>query len=213
MIDWGELIGAEKQTEHSENAPISGARPSTFNGDLAKVGQLKTNGHKGFEISAPLAPLAPLKKQGVGLEKGNNLPEEGVASDNYCDAKTYSVNPIAVTLLLTCCNKTTFSREETIEAIINLQTMPQPEQIRSWTILCQKHSIDPYRVTYPFTQSPNKGTSCQGCKNIDMQKILTDKRPVYRFICKQHHQILEAYYVGERILIAPESCNDYLPTA
>ncbi|MBA3756419.1 MAG: hypothetical protein H0X02_09425 [Nitrosomonas sp.] len=123
------------------------------------------------------------------------------------------MNPIAITLLLACCNKATFTKEETLEAIIKLQTIPQPEQIRSWAILCQKHGIDPHRVIYPFTRSSNKGTSCQGCKHIEMQKIPTDKRSVYRFICSKQHQILEVYYVGERVLIAPESCGDCLPTA
>lgn len=147
------------------------------------------------------------------LEQENNSPGESGAADNYCDAKTYPVNPIAMCLLLTCCNKATFTKEETIEAIINLQTIPQQEQIRSWAMLCYKHGIDPHHIIYPFTQSPNKGTSCQGCRHIEMLKIPTDKRPVFRFVCSKHHQLLEALYVHERVLIAPESCRDYLPTA
>ncbi|MEK6736016.1 MAG: hypothetical protein AABY47_05560 [Pseudomonadota bacterium] len=116
-------------------------------------------------------------------------------------------------MLLTCCHKTTINKEETLEAIWKLQTIPQSEQIRSWAILCYKNGIDPHRVIYPFTQSPNKGTSCQGCKHIEMLKIPTGKRPVFRFVCNQRHQLLEAHYVHERVLIAPESCRDYLPTA
>ena len=151
--------------------------------------------------------------KGGGKENGNHAPGEGGASDNYCDAKTYPVNPIAMCLLLTCCNKTTFTKEETIEAILNLQTIPQQEQVRSWAILCYKNGIDPHRVIYPFTQSPNKGTSCQGCKHIEMLKVPTDKRPVFRFVCSLHHQLLEVHYIHERVLLAPESCRDYLPTA
>ena len=213
MIDWGELIGAENHTGNSQNAPISGARPTALSGDCKKVGRTESSNQAGLDDSAPLAPLAPLKKQGAGLEQENNSPGEGVASDNYCDAKTYPVNPIAVTLLLTCCHKTTINKEETLEAIWKLQTIPQQEQIRSWAMLCQKNGIDPHRVTYPFTRSSNKCTSCQGCKHMEMQKIPTDKRPVYKYICKQQHQILEAYYLCERVLIAPESCRDYLPKA
>lgn len=212
MIDWGELIGAENQAENSSNAPSSGACPTIFNDDAEEVGRLKSSIHAGFDSSAPLAPLAPLKNKGIGKEHENNPPGEGGASDNYCARETYPVNPIAVILLLTCCNKATVNKEEALEAIWKLQTIPQPEQIRSWAILCQEHGIDPYHVIYPFTQSSRRGTSCRGCKHIEMQLIPTDKRPVYRFTCKQHHPMLEAYYLGERVLVAPESCGDYLPT-
>ena len=167
----------------------------------------------GFLELIPTKPTKPTQDGGGGIENGNNPPVEGGASDNYSDAKTYPVNPIAVTLLLTCCNKATFTKEETMEAIINLQTFPQQEQIRSWAMLCYKHGIDPHRVIYPFTQSPNKGTSCQGCKHMEMLKVPTDKRPVFRFVCSLHHPLLEVHYIHERVLLAPESCRDYLPTA
>lgn len=241
MIDWDGLIGAGNQAENSgitpmphtmngaenqvenseitpeniEITPSSGARPTIFNDDSKEVGRLKSSIHKGLEGPAPLAPPAPLKNKGVGQEQENNQPDEAGASDNYCAGETYPVNPIAVILLMTCCNKATFNKEEILEAIWQLQTIPQLEQIRLWAILCQEHGIDPYHVIYPFTlltPSSNQGISCQGCKHIDMRLIPTDKRPVYRFTCKQHHPILEAYYLGERILIAPESCCDYLPT-
>ncbi|MDV6347294.1 hypothetical protein R2083_07160 [Nitrosomonas sp. Is35] len=213
MIDWDELIRAENDTETSENTPNSRARPTDSDGHHGKVGQLETNNQDVLDDSALLALPALLKNKGVGFEQENHAPGEGVASDNYCATKTHPINPIAVTLLLTCCNKATFTKEETIEAIINLQTIPQSEQVRSWAILCQKYGINPHKVIHPFIRSSNKGTSCQGCKHIEMQKIATDKRPVFRFTCKQQHPMLEAFYVGERVLIAPESCGDYLPTA
>ncbi len=213
MIDWDVLIRADNETENAEITPESRARPTASDDDFEKVGRLESSNDNGFKDYALLALPALLKNKGVELEQENNPPDEGGASDNYCATETHPVNPIAMCLLLTCCNKATFSKEETIEAIINLQAIPQPEQIRSWAMICQKHGIDPHRVIYPFTKSSNKGTSCQGCKHIEMQKISTVKRPVYRFVCSQHHQILEAYYVGDRVLIAPESCGDYLPTA
>ncbi|SNX61277.1 hypothetical protein SAMN06296273_2731 [Nitrosomonas ureae] len=213
MIDWGVLIGAENNIENAAIPPKSRARPTALGVDSEKVGQLQTNSHNGSSDSAPLAPPAPLKNKGVGLEQGNNPPVEGGASDNYCATETHPVHPIAICLLLTCCNKVTASKDEIMEQIIKLQTMPQSEQVRTWAMTCQKYGIDPYRIIYPFTQSSNKGISCQGCKHISMEKILTDKRPVFRFVCGQHHPMLEAFYVGERVLIAPESCTDYLPTA
>jgi len=214
MIDWDVLIRADNELDNTGINPESRARPTALDGDHQKVGRLESSNDKGFKDSALLALPALLKNEGVGLEQGNNPPGEGGASDNYCATETYPVNPIAVTLLLTCCNKATFSKEETIEAIISLKTIPQSEQIRSWATLCQKHSIDPHRVIYPFTQSPNKGTSCQGCRHLEMDMIsIEGKRRVFRFVCKQRHHLLEAFYVHERVLIAPESCRDYLPTA
>jgi hypothetical protein len=121
----------------------------------------------------------------------------------------HPINPIAVTLLLICCNKATINKEETLEAIWNLRTIPQSEQIKSWAILCQNYHINPHKVTHPFTESRNIGSGCQGCKHISMEKIPTDGRPVYRYVCGKQHHMLEAFYIGERVLVAPESCNDY----
>lgn len=213
MIDWDVLIGAENTTDQPGIAPKSGARPSALSDDSEKVGQLQSSIHKAFENSAPIAPLAPLKNERVGLEQENNSPVEGGASENYCATEIHPINPIAMCLLLTCCNKATFTKEETLEAIINLRTIPQSEQTRSWAILCQKHGIDPHRVIYPFTQSPSKGTSCQGCKHISMELLPTGGRSVYRFVCGKQHHMLEAFYIRERVLIAPESCHDYLSKA
>jgi hypothetical protein len=203
MINWDTLIKPENSGQIS--------------GNEAECRNSESNCSCGFQDFVPTVPTVPTSFEGGRKEKENHAPGEGVASDNYCDAKTYPVNPIAVTLLLTCCNKTTVNKEETLEAIWKLQTIPQQEQIRSWAILCYKNGIDPHRIIYPFVQSPNKGTSCQGCKHLNMQSIHTvhteGKRRVYRFVCSQHHQILEAFYVAERVLIAPESCGDYLSTA
>lgn len=212
MIDWNTLIQTNADSETLEINAKSRARPTTHDDVLEKVGQPKPNEHNGLDDSARLARLARPKNKGVGVEQENNPHVEGVASDNFRDAKTYSVNPIAICLLLSCCNKATASGEEIFEQIMKLQAVPQPEQIRAWAMTCQKYGIDPYRIIHPFTESHNNGTSCQGCKHISMQKILTDKRPVFRFVCGQNHHMLEAFYVGERVLIAPESCNDYQPT-
>lgn len=166
-----------------------------------------------INCARPARPARP-KNNGVGDNQENNLHVKGVASDNFRDAKTYSVNPITICLLLTCCNKTTASQEETLEAIMKLQAIPQQEQIRSWTMLCHSNDIDPYRIIYPFIQSPNKGKSCQDCKHLEMQSIHKEgTRRVFSFVYSQHHHILEAYYIYERVLIAPESCNDYQSTA
>lgn len=211
MIDWNALI----KPESSEQIPGNGSECRNKAGFVGtENAQCRNSGSKYSCRSSDFVPTVPTQNKGVRKEKENHTPVEGVASDNFSDTKTHPINPIAVTLLLTCCNKATIGKEETLEAIWKLEIIPQPEQIRSWAILCQKYGIDPYRIIYLFTQSPNKGTSCQGCKHLEMDLIHTEgKRRVFRFVCSQHHQILEAFYVGERVLIAPESCTDYLPTA
>ena len=154
MIDWEVLIRADNEIENAEFTPNSRARPTDSDGGYEKVGRLESSNDNGFKDSALLALPALLKNEGVGLEQENNPPGEGGASDNYCATETYPVNPIAVTLLLTCCNKATINKAETLEAIWKLRTIPQSEQIRSWAMLCLNYGINPYHVIYPFTQYP-----------------------------------------------------------
>ncbi len=212
MIDWVALIGETKTDEEADNCPESGELPHTLGSDSEKVGKPKTNNDKGLKEISPLSPLSPLLFEGIGNRQENNSSREGVSSDNFRDAKTYSVNPIAICLLLTCCNKATVNKEETLGAIMKLQTIPQPEQIRSWAILCHDYGIDPFSIIYPFTQSPGKGTDCQGCQHFDMQLIQKpNERKQYHWTCNKSHSTLEAHSVGGRTLIAPAECKDYSP--
>jgi hypothetical protein len=213
MIDWDAMIKPENGRKNAVNKAECREFPTMSDTNNENVGTMKANIHKGFSDCSRHFRHFRQENEGVGIKQENNSPGEGGTSDNYCATETYPVNPIAVTLLLTCCNKVTINKEETLEAIWKLQTIPQSEQVRTWAMICQKYGIDPYRIIYPFTKTSNKGTSCQGCKHISMQKIHTDKRPVFRFVCGQHHHMLEAFYMGERVLIAPETCTDYLPTA
>ncbi len=217
MINWNTLI----KPEDGEQTPANYAKCRNKTGfvgtETAPSRNTESNDSCGLQDFVPTVPTVPTSFTGGRKENENHAPGEGVASDNFRDAKmcpVYPVNPIAVTLLLTCCNKATIDKNETIEAIMKLQTIPQSEQIRSWAMLCQSHGIDPHRVIYPFTRSTNQGTSCKGCKNIDMKLIPTENaRQVYRFVCRKNHPMLEAHYVGERVLIAPETCQDYQSTA
>jgi len=179
---------------------------------VGKVGKPEPSNYEGFKDFSPLSPLSPLVFPGVGNKQENNPSREGVASEHLRDAKTYICHPIAVTLLLAVCYKFEASGEEFLQAIIKLQTIPPLEQVRSWAMLCQRNGIDPHQIIYPFSQSPGKGTDCQGCQHIDMQTIhKPNERKLYHWVCKRNHAILESHYVGKRTLIAPESCNDYIP--
>ena len=213
MIDWSAMI----KPEDNEQIPANGAECRNKTGFVGtenpQCRNADSNDSCGFQVFVPTVPTVPTSFAGDGKEKENHAPGEGVASDNFRATKTHPVNPIAVTLLLTCCSKATVDKEETLEAIWKLQTIPQSEQIKSWAILCLNHGIDPHKAIRPFTKSSNTGTSCQGCKHISMELIPTDSRPVYRFVCGKQHHMLEAFHIGERVLIAPESCNDYKSTS
>ncbi len=209
MIDWDVLF----RSENVENTPKSRARPTTSGTDIEESGGLKTSSQGGLEHCARHDRRARQKNNRVGNEDEILSPLEGMASDNFRDEKTYICHPVAVSLLLAVCYKFEASGEEILQAIIKLQTIPPLEQVRSWAILCQSNGIDPHQIIYPFTQSPGKGTDCQGCQHIDMQTInKPNERRLYHWVCKRNHPILESHYVGKRTLIAPESCKGYLPT-
>jgi len=213
MIDWDALAERSESTENKENNPKSRALPDNIPTDSTSRADLKPNTVNGFSGCARHARHARPKNSGVGDNEENLPSREGVASENLRDAKTYFCHPIAVSLLLAVCYKFEASGEEILQAIIKLQTIPPLEQVRSWATLCHNNDIDPHQIIYPFTNSPGKGYDCQGCQHIDMQTInKPDERRLYHWVCKLNHSILESHYVGKRALIAPESCNDYLPT-
>lgn len=213
MIDWDAMIKSENGSKDSVSKPECREFPTMSDTNNENVETVKDNVHEGFRDCSRHFRHFRQENEGVGLKQRNNPPGEGGTSDNYCAAKTYPAHPIAICLLLTCCNKVTASGEEIFEQIMKLQTMPQSEQVKTWAMTCQKYNIDPYKIIHPSIKSSGKGISCQGCKHISMQKIPSDKRSVFRFVCNKQHHMLEVFYIGERVLIAPESCNDYQYTA
>ncbi|MBE7525714.1 hypothetical protein HS096_05010 [candidate division WWE3 bacterium] len=209
MIDWNALIKPEDGEQNPGNSAECRNKTGGVGTENAQCRNTESNDSCGFRDFVPTVPTVPTSFLGDRKENENHAPGEGGASDNFRAAKTHPVNPIAVTLLLTCCNKATVSKEEILEAIWKLQTIPQSEQIKSWAILCQSYGINPHKAIRPFTEHRGTGTSCQGCKHINMELIPSNGRPVYRFVCSKQHHMLEAFYIGERVLIAPESCEDY----
>lgn len=196
MINWNTLVKQSKTEKNLDNQSKSRDVPTKFRLFFESLYSLKSNTDNGLDDKyRPSRPI-PTKKEGGRLFDGNNLPGEGVASENDCAMETYPVNPIAITLLLICCNKAEFTLEEKLEAIINLQTIPQYEQIKSWALLCIDNGIDPYFATSPFTQLHSKGKACQGCKHIEMEKIPDGDRMSFKFVCKQHTQYLKLTMSG-----------------
>ncbi len=101
---------------------------------------------------------------------------------------------------------------ETFKSFAALRTMSPADQVKSWTMLCAKNGVDVVKVIYPYIESKNAGNECTGCMNIDMTE---ESRPGTRrrffWRCKKHHGILQVNLAGERVLIAPDECNDYTP--
>jgi len=207
MINWDALIKPENGEQIPGNSSEGRYKPGFVVTDSAQCRHTESKQSCELQDFVPDVMTVTTSFEGGGKE--NNAPGEGVASDNFRATETHPINPIAVTLLLTCCNKATINKEETLEAIWKLQTIPQWEQVKSWAILCHNHGIDPVKTIRPYYEARTTGTSCHGCKHLDMKLIPTDGRPVYRFTCAKHHGMLELHFIGERVLIAPDSCSDY----
>ncbi|WMJ09360.1 hypothetical protein [Nitrosomonas sp. sh817] len=209
MIDWDTLITPESSEQTAQNTGNCRNKAGFVGTEIADCRNTESIDSCGSSSFVPTIPTIPTSFEGGRKEKENHAPGEGVASDNFRATETHPINPIAVTLLLTCCNKATINKEETLEAIWKLQTIPQWEQVKSWAILCHNHGIDPVKTIRPYYEARTTGTSCHGCKHLDMKLIPTDGRSVYRFTCAKHHGMLELHFIGERVLIAPDSCSDY----
>ena len=213
MLNWGELIGdceEQKDAENGQKSPLSGDRPHYFPTDSEKVGTEESSNHAGYREASPLSPPSPLKKQGEGIEAKSDTRAGGGAADNFSAEKTYPVSPVAVCLLLECCNHLKASRQEVIESLLMLKSMSPPEQVRAWALLCSENGIDPYQVEYPVAQSSGQGVECRGCIHLVNEKIEQPTgRRAFCWVCSRRHALLELGYAGERVLIAPQGCNDY----
>lgn len=206
MPDWDALIGEEIP----KNAPPSGELPHCFLPVSEIVGKAKPNNSKGFEATSPLSPPSPLKKQGGGKGKENETRAGGGATDEFSAAIPHPVSPLAVCLLLACCDRIKADEQEAIGAILSLKHCTPAEQVRAWALSCSDNGIDPYQVQHPVAPSPGKGVECRGCVHLAIEKLAQPSgRRVFSWVCRLHHALLELGYAGECILIAPPGCSDY----
>ena len=213
MLNWGALIveGEEiKNPENEQKAPASGELPHSFTAVSEIVGRAKPSNGAGSSEFSPLSPPSPLKKQGAGLETINEERPGGGASDKFSDENAHPVSPVAVCLLLSCCDIFKASEQETIEALLMLKFSTPPEQVRAWAILCKENDIDPNQVQQLAMPSLGEGNTCRDCNHLTAEWVRQRSgRRVFRFVCDKQHALLELGFAGERVLIAPPECNDF----
>jgi len=126
----------------------------------------------------------------------------GAATDNLSDEKQHLVSPLAVCLLLACCDRIKADEQETIEAILLLRRYTPAEQVRSWALLCSDNDINPNQVQHPAAPAPGEGVECRGCQHLGLGWVhRPGVRRVFRFVCDRQHALLELGYAGERVLI------------
>ncbi|GJL76998.1 hypothetical protein [Nitrosomonas sp.] len=155
----------------------------------------------------PTSPTCPTCPTGLKRERIISAPERGSTEKN---ART-EFHPIAVCLLLHVAKKIHCKDEEIFHELTRLETMLPIEQVQIWAGYAVENGIDPDEIIYPFTKSPGKGHDCMTCQHLEMTRTQQPgkKRKLYQWQCSKQHQMLEAYYLRERVLIAPDECTDY----
>lgn len=208
-IDFSVLTKQAKDKHESEQNsqlyPKKSGNARLLSDQFHKVGQDNTMNVK----ACPTCPTSTDQKM-IGAESNskNSPAPEGVSTE-----KTRAVNlhPVAVCLLLSVAKKIHSSNEEIFHELLKLETMPPIEQVKTWARYAIENGIDPHQIIYPFIKSPGKGNDCMTCSNLDMTstKQPDASRKLYQWHCKKNHQILEAYYLRERVLVSPVECSDY----
>lgn len=133
------------------------------------------------------------------------------ANEQNNQAEVYPPHPVAVALLLACCQRIEASRDELVTELLKLKYLPPPEQVQRWALGCCENGLPAERVILSGVPSSGKAMDCMNCKHLEM--ILASrhgKRKQYHWSCARQHAILEVGYLGERVLLAPDTCNDYL---
>jgi hypothetical protein len=213
MINWDVLIRDGKTVENDEKTPSSGDNPHCLGTESESVGTLEPCNGVASVASSPQSPRSPQEKQGGGLflefETQNETHAGGAATDIFCDKKTYPVSPLAVSLLLACCDRIRADEQETIGAILSLNQYAPAEQVQLWALSCSDNGIDPFQVNTPAL-SAGEGMVCRDCLHLGAGWVQRPGvRRVFRFTCDKRHAMLELGYAGERVLIAPPECKDY----
>lgn len=159
--------------------------------------------------------LSSLVRQALQPEEAETLPgRQGDQAPRPTTEKDalHAPHPIAVALLIACCQRNGATREEILSELLKLGQCPAREQIRLWALACNESQLPPEQVFSPGAPSKGEALDCASCKNLTMVFVARHgKRKQYRFSCNKQHAILEAFSLGERVLLAPDSCNDWNP--
>lgn len=141
-----------------------------------------------------------------GADKPGNVP----GLEKNSNAVVYPPHPAAIALLLACCQHIDASRDELITELLKLKHLPPQEQVQRWALACHENGLLPERVIVPGAPSIGKAKDCMSCNNLEMIfEARHGARKQYHWSCTKQHGILEAYYLGERVLLAPDTCNGY----
>ena len=211
-IDFASLI-KQPENDHetdknSRNPAKSRAVPDQLLAGFEKSGNVNKLIINNNNHCARLARLARPKKEGIGINEDNSLAPEGLAAR---ELRASNLHPIAVCLLLAVAKKIQSEDEEIFHELIRLETMLPIEQVKTWAKYAVETGINPDEIIHPFTKSPGKGHDCMTCQHLDMTSTPQPGkgRKLYQWQCRKQHPILEAYYLRERVLIAPVECSDY----
>ena len=211
-IDFAALIkqpGNDQETAgNGRNQAKSRAMPDQFPTDHTKSGNNNIMNNNDKNTSARLARLARPKNEGGGIINDDSPATEMVSPR---ESRAANLHPIAVSLLLSVAKKIQLGHEGLFHELIKLETMTPLEQVKTWATYAVENNIDPHQIIYPFIKSKGQGNDCMSCQHLDMTctKQPGIRRKLYQWQCKKQHQILEAYYLRERVLISPVECTDY----
>ena len=217
MLNWGALIredeagkSAENDTQNSQFSLLGREIPDLSRPDFDKVGNQEPSIYAGCSDDSRLSRPSRPKKQTEGKREENETRAGCVSAGDFCDSQTHPVSPVAVCLLLACCADLKANKQEVAEALVMLKTMPPPEQVRAWAMLCNENDIDPDHVQQVALPSLGEGVTCCGCNHLGMSWVRQAVgRRVFKFACEKQHAVLELGFAGERVLIAPHTCHDY----
>lgn len=141
-------------------------------------------------------------------------PDGSQITTDSSQTRIYPPSPIAITLLLVCCQRLEANREEIATELLKLKDLTPEEQIQRWLSACTQLGIQPEEVFPVGVVSNTQAADCMSCKHLEM--IFASRRGErkrYHWSCTKQHAILEACYLGERVLLAPETCTDYLSSS
>lgn len=206
MLDWGALVPDEKPTETGENGAFLGHCPKPAPAFGAQFETQEPSNGAAFRDNAPSAPVCPKQKSGTSKKITETGAAAGAAPSDFC--AQFPVNPSAVCLLLAYWKNAGGDMNELAGALVGLQSFAADEQARCWAQSCSDAGLDPWRVVH--LQSAGEGVECTGCKHLCCRTdSLPHTRRRYFWLCDLHHQILEHYQRGERVLIAPQECKSW----
>lgn len=210
-IDWAGLIKLPKNevelVRNGQKSSKSRNNSNTFDADAEKSAKQKASSNNDFIDSSRINRLFRAEKHEKGMDDENFHATDKNSTEK---SRVANLHPIAVCLLMNVGRKLQCSDEKLFNELVKLKNLEPSEQIRRWASYAVENELNPLSIVYPFARSAGRGSDCMRCQHIDMRTAhQPGSRRLFHWSCKKHHSILEGYRGLERVLIAPETCNDY----